>query len=405
MPEQPRPDRPVRLLLAALGSRGDVEPFIQLARAAQHAGHVVRIALPDQSDLGTDGLDAVSLGVSFADLAQNPDMSSVRAFRERIRPAMSRALAVFVATGMEWEPDIIVAHPKVLTAAVVADRLGIPRLGVELTPTVTSTAEFPAAGIASRSLGPVLNRLTYRAVGMAGAMFAADVRAACRRLGISYRRLTEPVASLVAVSPSLLPRPSDWPPTTHVTGDWHRPDHQVRATAEVRAFVEAEAPFLYTGFGSMTGGDAAERAEAIVEGARRAGLRVLLATGWGGLQPPTRCAGPDVFVTDSAPHDAVLSHAVAAIHHAGAGTTHAVARAGIPSVTVPFLGDQPFWAAQLARRGLAPAPLRPERLTADRVHTAIESAVDCTSQARAVAQQMSAEDGIERAVALIEGHA
>lgn len=394
-------DRPPRLLLATLGSRGDVEPFVHLARAAQRAGLAVRIAVPDQSRVDTDGLDAVSLGIRFADLAPTPGASITRSFRERIRPAMSNALETFVETGMNWTPDIIVSHPKLLTAPVVAARYDIPHLTVELTPTVTPTAQFPAAGIASRPLGSVLNRASYRTVDLARRMFAADVRAARLRLGIAHKRLPAPAASLVAISPSLLPRPSDWPPTAHITGDWHGPSDRLVGNTELAKFIEADAPFIYAGFGSMTGGDASTRAEAIIQGARRAGLRVVMATGWGGLKPPIRCLGPDVFVTESAPHAAVFRHAVAAIHHAGAGTTHAAVRAGIPSIVVPFLADQPFWAEQLRRIGLAPASLHRNRLTPERVRAALAASMDCTARSRAVAQQMSTEDGTGKAVSLI----
>lgn len=378
-----------------------MEPFVHLARAAHRAGITVRIAVPDQQEVDTQGLDAVSLGIRFADLAPAPGSSAITAFRETVRPAMSRALRTFVEVGMGWNPDIIVSHPKVLTAPVVAARHDIPYLTVELTPTLTPTSQFPAAGIASRSLGPMLNRASYRAVNMAGAMFAADVRAARRRLGVPDGRIPTPDASLVAISPSLLPRPADWPATARITGDWHGSSRLRVDDTNLAAFIDDEAPFIYAGFGSMTGGDASARAEAIIEGARRAGLRVLVATGWGGLQPPVRCLGPDVSVTTSVSHEAVLPRAVAAIHHGGAGTTHAVARAGIPSVVVPFLADQPFWAHQFQQLGLAPAPLHKNRLSPERVCAALAASMDCTGQARATAAQMSTEDGTGDAVSFI----
>src|SRR5690606_8490622 len=139
------------------------------------------------------------------------------------------------------------------------------------------------------------------------------------------------------------------------------------------------------GFGSMTGGDPVARARAVIEGARLAGHRVLVTTGWGGLEVPVSSLGDDVLVTSAVPHDAVLPRAAVAMHHAGAGTAHAVARAGIPAITVPFLADQPFWAAQLHRRGLAPRALHRDRLTAATVQAAIEQAHECDEQAMEVA--------------------
>lgn len=395
----------MKILLATLGSRGDVEPFLWLARATEEGGHQVRVAVPDDADVDLADLDAVSLGVSFTDLSDSLRVkgeSALRSFRERIRPAMSRALATAVNVALQWQPDVIVAHPKLLTVPVVAERLGIPYLLVELTPTLTPTREFPAAGIAHRSLGPIGNRLSYRVVGLAGSMFRTDVDAARDRLGMRRRApLPPPAGSLVAISPTLLPRPADWPATTHLTGHWNGPARHDPIESEVRDFLEAETPFLYAGLGSMTGGDAEARAEAIIDGARLAGVRVLMATGWGGLEPPHRSLAPDVLVTRSVPHNAVLAHAVAALHQGGAGTVHATTRAGVPSIVVPFLGDQPFWAAQLGRLGLAGPPLHKDRLTPTVVRDAIAASVDRAPRARMAADSMAEENGTASALSII----
>lgn len=425
----PHPDveRPKRLLLATLGSRGDVEPFLWLARAARDAGHEVRVALPEAPDVDTTGLDTVSLGISFADLADSLDggLAAARAFRERIRPAMARALAAAADVAVDWRPQAIVAHPKVLTAPVAAARLGVPWFVAELTPTVTPTAEFPAAGVAARSLGPWLNRLTFRAVGLAGAMFAGDVRAARRRLGVAGV-LPAPAATLAAFSPTLVPRPADWPATTRLTGDWHAPltptptsppttSPPVPAPApaptsppahgvspRVAEFLADPRPFLYAGFGSMTAGDASARAGAILGGARAAGLRALLVTGWGGLRPSASAGDRgDALAVDAVPLAAVLPHAAAALHHGGAGTVHAAVRAGVPSIVAPFFGDQPFWAAQLQRVGLAGPPLDPHRLTADAVAAAIATARTFAEPTRRAAERLRAEDGTRTALAEI----
>ncbi len=393
--------RPKRMLFATLGSRGDVEPFLCLARAARHAGHEVRLAVPDSAEIDNRGLDAVSLGISFADLAENLSgggMAAMRAFRERIRPAMTRALATAAEVAVDWQPQVILAHPKVLTAPVAAARLEVPWLAAELTPTLTPTREFPAAGVAAGSLGPWFNRLSYRVVGLAGAMFGSDVRAARQRFGVSAGRLPPPVTTLAAFSPTLVPRPADWPDSTQLTGDWHVKSSQGGPQRSVQEFLADPRQFVYAGFGSMTGGDPVARAEAILAGARSLSLRVLFATGWGGLKPPARVAGDDVLFVDSVPHDAVLPLAAIAVHHGGAGTVHAATRAGTPSVLVPFLGDQPFWAAQLQRIGLAGAPLHREHLKPADVTVAIAAAIGHAGRVQQAAAEMSSEHGTDAAL-------
>ena len=369
-----------------------MEPFLCLARAAQDAGHQVRVAVPDSAEIDTRGMDSVSLGISFADLSESlagGGLAAMRAFRERIRPAMSRALATAADVAAEWEPQVLLAHPKVLTAPVAAAKLGVPWLAAELTPTLTPTREFPAAGIAARSLGSWLNRLSFRTVGLAAAMFGSDIRAARKRMGITAGRLPPPAATLAAFSPTLVPRPADWPDSTQLTGDWHDPAGQRELEHSLIEFMADPKGFVYAGFGSMTGGDPQARAEAILAGARSVGLRVLFATGWGGLMPPTRAAGDDLLVMDSVPHDAVLPRAVVAVHHGGAGTVHATTRAGTPSILVPFLADQPFWAAQLQRIGLAGPPLHRNRLDPDGVAAAIAAAMGHSGRVHQAADRMA----------------
>lgn len=401
--ESPVLDSQLRVLLLTAGSRGDVEPFVSLASALRQAGHAVRVCVPEEPD-AEHGPDHVSLGVSFSALAVAVSgVGALRAYREHIAPAMSTILSRVVDEATAWQPDVIVSHPKLLTVPIVAEYLGIPYLTVELAPVLTATAEFPAAGVLGRSYGPALNRLSYRVPALGERMFAADIRAARQRLGFARSQRVSPSAgSLIAVSPSLLARPLDWPAKVHMTGDWPRqPRPGEVLDSEVSDFLSDPAPLAYAGFGSMGGGDPASRAEALIEGARAGGLRVLLATGWGGLEPPRRCVGRDLLIVSSVPHALVLPHASVAIHHGGAGTVHAAARAGTPSVLVPFLGDQPFWARTLHRSGLTGRPLHRDRLTPQNVRAAIADAVGRQSTTHDVAERMRVEDGLGAAVAEI----
>lgn len=151
----------------------------------------------------------------------------------------------------------------------------------------------------------------------------------------------------------------------------------------------------------MRGAGADARAETIVEGARRAGLRVLLATGWGALNPPTRCLGRDVMTVSAVPHAAVLTTAAVAMHHGGAGTVQAATRCGTPSVLVPFLADQTFWAQLLSNKGLAGAPLHKDRLSAESIRVAIADAAGRRPAVQHAAEHMRRENGPANAISII----
>jgi UDP:flavonoid glycosyltransferase YjiC (YdhE family) len=86
----------------------------------------------------------------------------------------------------------------------------------------------------------------------------------------------------------------------------------------------------------------------------------------------------------------------AIVHHAGAGTTAAGLRAGVPAITVPMIGDQPFWAARLAALGIGPGPIPPRRLTAPALAAALRDATTrpaYRNRARDLAGRIADEDG------------
>jgi sterol 3beta-glucosyltransferase len=187
----------------------------------------------------------------------------------------------------------------------------------------------------------------------------------------------------------------------HQTGAWYE-----EATAEspdpaVGDFL-GSGPYVVASFGSMATGDASARGRAIVTAARAHGLRVLLVTGWGGLALPAECRGPDVLAVRSAPFDAVLPGASLVVHHGGAGTSHAVARAGVPAVVVPVTADQPFWAAQLHRRGVAAAPVPLRRMSAGTLVPAMSDALSRRGRAAEVGLIVRREPGVQRALDVLE---
>ncbi len=386
----------MRIALVTAGSRGDVEPFAALARRAIDAGHDVALAVPQDPGVDLSGLPVRHLRISFHDLVGDAGVSPVaalRTFRSTIRPAMARMLEDALRTILQLRPDVVVHHPKVLTAPVAATHLGVPSVVVSAVPALSATRAFPAPGVVARDLGGPLNRLTYSALRGSSAMFAGDVRRAARRAGVSGPA-DPPHASLAPVSPELLSRPADWPASARLTGSWPPATGGAALPAGVQAFMD-RGPFLYAGFGSMTGGDPLERARTVIVSARVVGLRILLATGWGGLALPRDLAGDgDVLAVPEVDHDVVLPRAEVAVHHGGAGTVHAALRAGTPSVVVPFAADQAFWGAAVAARGLGPAPVPSTKLSRGRLQPALERALTQRAHVAQVGARVRAEDGI-----------
>jgi sterol 3beta-glucosyltransferase len=395
----------VRILLLTAGSRGDVDPFLALARRARRDGHAVRLGVTREfiATAEAAGIDVAPLDGDYQAIVEAQGvsaMAALKAYRSTVAPMMAAILRSASRAALDYRPDVIVYHPKILSAELAAANLGIPAVLVETVPVVTPTREFPAPGIVGRDIGP-LNRLTYKAGAAAGRMFGGVLKEIRAELALPAKgALPGHVRSLVIVSPSLLARPRDWPETTVITGQLYEPaGGEPSADPEMDAFLSA-GTVLYAGFGSMASGDAAARGRSIIEAARASGKRTLVATGWGGIAVADDLRGADVLVRREVDHASVLPRCAVAIHHGGAGTTHAVVRAGTPSIVVPFLADQPFWGQLLARAGLGSAPIPASRLTRERLTTAMGS-LPSREAIAPVAARMRSEDGCGSALAVL----
>jgi UDP:flavonoid glycosyltransferase YjiC (YdhE family) len=218
-----------------------------------------------------------------------------------------------------------------------------------------------------------------------------------------YRRN---IPQMYGYSPTVVPKPADWPDRFVVSGYWFLDQAgEYKPPVALCNFLDAGPAPVYIGFGSVVGRDPIRLTETILDAVKRSGgRRFILAKGWGGLE--THLTGDEqVFVIDEMPHDWLFPKMEAVVHHGGAGTTAAAMRAGVPSVVVPFSGDQPFWGQRVRMSGTGPAPIPHTRLNAVRLATAIRTAASDDSireRAQAIGERIRAEDGISRAIEAFE---
>jgi sterol 3beta-glucosyltransferase len=155
-----------------------------------------------------------------------------------------------------------------------------------------------------------------------------------------------------------VPTPADWPPDSIATGYWLR---EAGSDAEplnpdLESFLAAGTPPIYIGFGSSVGPDPAHLAAVVSNAVQQAGVRAVIASGWGALRGVQ--SNSNTLVIESAPHRSLFPRVTAVVHHGGAGTTAAGLLASRPTVICPFQGDQHFWGAAVHRAGAGPQPLR-----------------------------------------------
>ncbi|WP_418960656.1 glycosyltransferase [Streptomyces tritici] len=398
----------MRVALITAGSRGDVAPFTGLGHGLVREGHDVTLVTHETFA----GL-AREAGLRFHGLPVDPQ-AELRTERgrqllaSRSGPgklarmlAMARRLVGAMAPGMldaARAADVLLLSGSVAPLGrAIADGLGIASRGVYLQP-LAPTAAFPPPVIGIRSYGRAGNRLAARVVDSALHLtFAEAARHMRSALGGTRSRRRErrnwPVHH--GFSPLVVPRPADWRPGLTIGGYWWPYVSPAAALSdEVHAFLDAGPAPVFVGLGSPTVPDPERMSDLLVRALRAAGLRGVIQSGWSGLGAD----GDDMLTIGEAPHSLLFPRMAAVVHHAGAGTTAAALRAGVPAVPVPVWFDGAFWSSRLTALGVSPGavPLR-TLTTPDALAAALTAAVRDPSyrrQATAVAERLRREDGV-----------
>lgn len=399
----------MRFVIATYGTEGDTRPLAALCRALIDVGHHVRL-LADASTLG--GAD--SLGIPTTPLAG--DIKTVLRPAQETTPADTiRALSAMTNANTESWLREITATAKGCDAIIfsalasfvglsAAECLGIRAIGAGFIP-ITPTAAFPSPFLPPGMVPGWLNRTSHKIVNsMVWNLLRRKTNAARARVCALPPRhgvfTDHPI--LWGVSPYLVPRPDDYPATTFICGQWVLPAPDWSPPPALTEFLAAGEPPVYIGFGSMAGLVQPRLLNELIAGI--GSRRALFFAGWSEVAAAQLPA--NFFLVRDTPHSWLFPRTSVVIHHGGAGTTHSAARAGVPSVVVPFAGDQLFWASRLQELGVAPAPLinslRGLRATdlAQRLELAERS--DVRARARELGSRMQSENGLANAISAIE---
>jgi UDP:flavonoid glycosyltransferase YjiC (YdhE family) len=412
----------MRVLIASAGGRGDVAPFTGLAAAIRAAGHSVTITSNDEYESLV-----VGCGLEFRPLPGTHGMFDdprwiqdlgghasaaklIRLLAEHVRTLNKAILAV----ARQDTPDVLALSGIATVAGYhVAEGLGLHGMDLLLQPGHT-TADFPPSFVSGgRSFGRIGNRAAGMAMttGLALAM-AGPAREIRRELGLPRRGIREaltgepdgsPWPVFYGFSPAVVPRPADWPDTCRVTGYWwpRRPAGW-RPPAELEEFLASGPPPVFFGFGDMTPDDPGQFIELATAAGCQAGVRQVIQAEQ--TDPASAGRPDDSIVIGDVPHDWLFPKMAAVVHHAGAGTAAAGLRAGVPTVTVPVLADQPFYAARLAALGVGPLPIPRRRLTVAALAAAIRDAVARPSyqtRAGALSRRLASEDGAAPVISML----
>ena len=402
----------MKLTAVTFGTEGDTRPIAALCRALKDAGDDVTLLAPKDTLRSAEELDVPHAALTGDIRGALLGMAAIVSTKTSLNAHAQALAGIANENAAAWMREalsvtagcdaLIGAGLAAFAGISVAEKLGIPVIGAGMFP-LNPSAEFPSPFLPPRKTPRWLNRFSHRlVVHMLWRAFrnaTNEARATVLRLPARRKPWTSH-PMLYGISPSLLPKPADWPSNAYMCGQWVHPISNWVPPRSLDEFLAAGDAPIYIGFGSMVGFDRNALFDSIIAAVN--GRRALFYPGWSGtrgLQLPN-----NFLVIDDTPHDWLFPRTSLVIHHGGSGTTHSAARSGIPSVVLPFAGDQAFWAERLQILGVAPDSTSVRRISAASLAQAMDIAgsTQMRSRAASLGEAMRTEDGLASAVKTIE---
>ncbi|HEY1592785.1 MAG TPA: glycosyltransferase [Solirubrobacteraceae bacterium] len=347
----------MRVLLSVYGSRGDVQPMAALAVALRDLGAEVRACVPPDEDFvelfARVGVPAVPTGVPIR-TTEPPSSPS----------DLPRRAAEFVAAQFDTVAgeaagcDALVASGLAHFASrSVGEKLGIRYVYATVCPVVLPSPNQRPFPLPGRPFPPHVtdNRVLWQLNAQSyNAVFGPALNP--QRASVGLPPVNDVLDHMFTDHPWLATDPTldSWREPTGIdvvqTGAWILPDERP-LPAELMAFLDAGPPPVYVGFGSMPVPENTGRAA--IEAIRALGHRAVVERGWADLDVIDD--RDDCLAVGAVNQQALFGRVAAAVHHGGAGTTDAAARAGAPQVVLPQIVDQPYWASRVAKLGIGAA--------------------------------------------------
>lgn len=413
------------VVLATIGSYGDLHPFMAAALALKARGVRPVIATNDvyRDKVEAEGIDFHPVRPSYEQIANDTGLSLAEFIATVLRSPVEYLVETITLPYLDQAcedlkpviaaADLVVVSSFSLAATMTAEAFGKPLINAPLSPIVLMSDVDPPVLDALPSL-PVLRRLLgpgfVRWVLSIGRWRLSEMN---RRINDARARLGLPPTAahalmdhhyqadeVVALYSSLMGAPPSSPPKPTLLAGFTAFDRdgQGGLQPEIEAFLEAGDPPLVFTLGSIAVLDGerfyADAAAAAQLLARRA---LLLVGREAELSLGGQLGARDILVAGYAPHSLIFPRAAAVIHHGGIGTTAQALRAGVPQLVCPIFGDQPDNAYRVRRLGVARSldftRVTPRRLASELARLLADPGL--AGKAKAVARRLAGEDGAQ----------
>ncbi len=359
-----------RIVIATLGSHGDINPYIPIGLGLKSRGHSVAVATAETYR------DTIrSAGLEFFPVRPDIDIGNVEIYREimdglrgteriikkYVMPFIRESYADFELAC--HDADLVISHPLTYYVPILAEKKRIRWLSTVLAPMVFFSAYDPPilAPIPQLSMlrahGPKINRPILNFIKLISRSWGRPARDLRKQLGIPsdkdplFEGQHSPYGVLALFSKTFAEPEPDWPAKTSICG-FPFYDHDIDGLAldpKLSAFIQRGTPPLVFTLGSSAVYIPGDFYHAAARAAKKLNRRAVLVAGPQSRELNELYSAEFIFAVPTAPYHWLFPQCCAIVHQGGVGTTAQALRSGKPQLVIPFAHDQFDNADRVAR--------------------------------------------------------
>ncbi len=398
------------------GSRGDFQPYIALAQELKKLDKKVQIVGGKSFEdfIKGYGIDFYALSADYQSIdidpkllqeAQSSDspLKMLLTFNKMKKYVIGLTEEMFLACKGS---EMIIYHPGCSVGYFAGIKQGIPSILAAPFP-MHKTKEFASLIAYGKTKMPkaLSYKLLQGMLWMAGktgiiALFKKEYGKLPEDFGSPFEKIDKTHPAIISCSNFVFSRPKDWNENIHQTGYWFVEESiDYNPSEELSNFLDSGEKPIYIGFGSVFDLKHKDETVSIITAALgKSGKRGIIC-GMGAIDNLPE----HLLAINSIPHSWLFDRVSVVCHHGGAGTTAAGFKAGVPSIIIPFSNDQFAWAHRAYDLGVGSAPIYRKHLTADKLSSAIEFALqdEVIKNAKVLGNNIATENGAKACAKLI----
>lgn len=409
--------------LFAFGSDGDIQPLIELASGLFKKGHSIDLAIMclrhrDYSHLQKDGFTIYSIPYPDTNLMNGFESKEFWHFsNEEFARYFDTQFNVVRNSIRRWAKtivnkcDLMISIRMMYPIRFCAEEKGIPYVCLHLAHCFIKSHQYPPLG--NEDLGAEKNVASWSSGDIyTNAYLLPGINKFRERYTLPpctdfYSQVHHSAElNLVAFSKHFISPDIGWDDNFHLCGYFKKSTFGILSPVDqaIEKFIGHDDKVISITFGSLLEyeDDPATFLQEIAQSITLQNSRgVILTNKDYGLVSDHNI----FYATGYINHQALFSRSRMVIHHGGAGTSHAVAAAGVPSLLIAYGFDQFRIGDLLIKQGICCGIIARKEFSKTKLDTMLSTSLndDCLeARAQEIGKKLSDEDGITCAVNLIE---